>query len=87
MSETEGSEAALAPYKDEVLGILASGLKTPSSRQPALACLLGLVSTKNLLSDEEIGFIVHNVDEVLESDWESIEDSRLAFRILIPLGH
>ncbi|THU86243.1 ARM repeat-containing protein [Dendrothele bispora CBS 962.96] len=75
MEKAEGSEVALTPYKDELLGILSSGLKTPSSRQPTLACLLGLVSTKNLLSVEEIGFIVHNINEILESDPQDIDDS------------
>ncbi|KAF5355338.1 hypothetical protein D9758_006078 [Tetrapyrgos nigripes] len=74
-SKSEDSESALTPYKDEVIGILASGLKTSSSRQPALACLLGMVSTKNLLSNEELGFIVHNVNEILEADTETINDA------------
>lgn len=58
----------LVPYKDEVLGVLTVGLKTPSTRKPALDGLENFILMKDLLSDEELGFIVHNVNEAMQSD-------------------
>jgi DNA repair/transcription protein MET18/MMS19 len=74
--ETETTGPALAPYKDEVLGVLTVGLKTASSRRPALAGLQGMATTENLLTDEELGFVVHNVNEILEADSDELDDVR-----------
>lgn len=60
----------LSPYKDEVLGILTVGLKTPASAYPAIDALKSMVLTGGLLTDEELGFVVHNVNEVLQKDDE-----------------
>lgn len=70
VDDSDPLDTPLSPYKDEILSIVSSALKVSSSRDPALACLLGLVSTEKLVSDEELGFIVHTVDEILleESD-------------------
>ena len=62
--------APLSPYKDEVLGILTVGLKTPASAYPAIDALKSMVLTGGLLTDEELGFVVHNVNEVLQKDDE-----------------
>ncbi len=66
----------LMPYKDEILGVLAVGLKSMSSRRPALAGLQGMVTTENLWTDEELTFIVHNVNEILNADSDEIDDAR-----------
>ena len=58
----------LSPYKDEVLGVLTVGLKTPASAYPAIDALKSMVRTAGLLTDEELGFVVHNVNEVLQKD-------------------
>lgn len=68
--------AALSPYKDEVLGVFTVGLKTATIRKYALDGLKGLVTTRGLLSDEELGFIVHNVNEVLSDNGDEDEDVR-----------
>ncbi|KAJ4473637.1 ARM repeat-containing protein, partial [Lentinula aciculospora] len=81
------SETPLTPYKDEILGIVSSALKVPSSRDPAFACLLGLVSTETLLSDEELGFIVHNVDEILSEESVEVEEaSAPALQLLVTIS-
>ena len=67
----------LSPYKDEVLGVLTVGLKTPASAYPAIDALKSMVRTPGLLTDEELGFIVHNVNEVLQKD-EDETDLRCA---------
>ncbi|KAH6916048.1 RNAPII transcription regulator C-terminal-domain-containing protein [Coprinopsis sp. MPI-PUGE-AT-0042] len=58
----------LSPYKDEVLGVLTAALKVHNLRLPALAGLKGLVTTQNLLSDEEIGFVTHSTSEIIQDD-------------------
>ena len=72
----EAKEVPLAPYKDEVLGVFSVGLKVPSGCQYALKGLLAMVMTPALMSDEELGFIVHNVNELLSSDESGDEDLR-----------
>ena len=73
-------EVALAPYKDEVLGVFTVGLKTATIRKYALDGLKGLVTTRGLLSDEELGFVVHNVNEVLSEGGDEDEDVRSVVR-------
>ncbi|KAJ3721001.1 ARM repeat-containing protein [Lentinula raphanica] len=86
-NDSSSSETPLGPYKDEILGIVSSALKVPSSRDPALACLLGMVSTDNLLSDEELGFIVHNVNEILSEESEEAEEaSAPALQLLVTIS-
>ena len=66
--DPEAHSPPLAPYKDEVLGVFTVGLKNAASRSHALTGLKGMVSTTGLLTDEELGFIVHNVNEILSDD-------------------
>ncbi|XP_006461777.1 hypothetical protein AGABI2DRAFT_185880 [Agaricus bisporus var. bisporus H97] len=65
--EIESTVPPLLPYKDSVLGVLTVGLKTASSRRPALAGLQGMVTSENLLNDAELTFVVHNVNEIMEA--------------------
>ena len=65
----------LMPFKDEVLGIFTVGLKATSPRQPALAGLKAMVNTPNLLADEELGFIVHSVDDLLQAHPDNGDDT------------
>ncbi|TFK26217.1 ARM repeat-containing protein [Coprinopsis marcescibilis] len=66
----------LAPYKDDILGVLTSGLKAHNLLLPALGGLKGLITTKNLLSDEELRFVVHSVNEVIQDHPDQFEDTR-----------
>ncbi|KDQ61341.1 hypothetical protein JAAARDRAFT_190123 [Jaapia argillacea MUCL 33604] len=74
-STSTTQEVFLLPYKDEVLGVLVVGLKNPSSSGPAIDGLKSMVSTRGLLSDEELGYIVHNVNELLDSVGGSADES------------
>jgi DNA repair/transcription protein MET18/MMS19 len=65
-SSTDSS--LLASYKDEVLGVLTAALKVHNLRLPAMAGLKGLVTTQNLLSDEELGFVTHSASEIIQDD-------------------
>ncbi|KAJ3862033.1 ARM repeat-containing protein [Lentinula novae-zelandiae] len=87
VDDSDPLDTPLSPYKDEILSIVSSALKVSSSRDPALACLLGLVSTEKLVSDEELGFIVHSVDEILleESD-EAGETNVPALQLLVTIS-
>ena len=66
----------LMPYKDEVLGVFSAGLIASSTRNAALSGLNAMVATQGLLSNEELGFIVHNVDQVLEGEQDDIDDAK-----------
>lgn len=83
-SSTAASTGAvpMARYKDEVLGVLTVGLKVPSGRRHALIGLLDMVNTLKLLTDEELSFIVHNVNEILADGDVEDEDIRYAFLCL-----
>ena len=75
-------EPPLLPFKDEVLGVLTAGSSLPATRTVALSGLRALVSTKGLLSDEELGFIVHNADQIIEKGAD-YGDSRSSLSIIL----
>ena len=63
-----GKEGHLASLKDETLGVFVVGLNVVSSRRPAMNGLKSMVETDGLISDEELGFIVHHVNDVILDD-------------------
>ncbi|RDB23653.1 MMS19 nucleotide excision repair [Hypsizygus marmoreus] len=71
---TEEVSPLMIPYKDDVLGVVSVGLKTTLSRLPALSVIRGLITTKSLLSEEELGFIVHLVTETFQSEDSDNDD-------------
>ena len=76
-------EIFFLPFKDEVLGILVTGLKAQPSLRPAIEGLDGLVTTPDLLDDQEIGFVVQNVNDVISSQ-EDLLGARCSFSSLSP---
>lgn len=68
-------EGNLASLKDETLSVFIVGLKTFSSRRAALRGLKDMVGTEELITDEELGFIVHNINDVI-LDEEDDEETR-----------
>lgn len=70
-------EAALMPFKDEVLGLYTAGLQTPSLRPVAFLGLKSLVLTDGLLTDEEIGYIVHKVNDIIAVNQDDSDETRL----------
>lgn len=72
----EEGDVPLFQYKDEVLGVLTVGLRNASSASPGLTGLKGMVTTRGLLSEEELGFIVHNINELLQSSESENADIR-----------
>lgn len=77
----DDDDIPLLPYKDEVLGVLTVGLSTQSTCCHALDGLKGLVTTHGLLTDEEVGFVVHKVNELLSG--EEDEDVRSVNTIIL----
>jgi DNA repair/transcription protein MET18/MMS19 len=75
-SVDEDTELPLAPFKDEILGVVASGLKNSTTVRPSLNCIKCLITTKGLLTDEELGFVVHSVSEIIRGDPEESENAR-----------
>ncbi|KAI0773303.1 ARM repeat-containing protein [Trametes elegans] len=78
----EEGDVPLSSYKDEVLGVLTVGLKTPASALPAIDGLKSMVLTRGLLTDEELGFVVHNVNEILQKDEDESEISDASLDLL-----
>lgn len=60
------SEKVLEAYKDQLLGAFTIELKNPASTGAALAGLNHLVQINDLLSSEEVGFVVHNLNDLLQ---------------------
>ncbi|KAJ7148405.1 ARM repeat-containing protein [Mycena crocata] len=81
-------EAPLAPFKDELLGALISGVAAPATTRAALAGLTGLVSTPHLLSDDELGFVVLKVNDVLRTcyDDDNSDDSNSILKLLMTIS-
>ena len=72
LKSDEDQGSLLAPYKDEVLGIFITGVKTASSSLSAIEGLRALVTTPKLLDDDEIGFVVNNVNDIIASGKEDV---------------
>jgi DNA repair/transcription protein MET18/MMS19 len=75
-SITAGQKASLISYKDELLGAFIVGLGNPSSQDPAITGLKILSSTQNLITDEELRYIVHNVNDTIEVSLKNDEQIR-----------
>jgi DNA repair/transcription protein MET18/MMS19 len=70
------TSSPLLQFKDEVLGVVMAGLKNASTVRPASGGIKGLLKAEDLLTDEELAFVVHSVNAVLQGDPEEWGDSR-----------
>ena len=70
LKEINSEEVFLLPFKDDILGVLVLGLMGKSSLRPAIEGLSGLVTTVDLLDDDEIGFVVQKVNDVISGQHE-----------------
>jgi DNA repair/transcription protein MET18/MMS19 len=64
----------LTASKDALLGLLIVSLKAPATRLPALHGLNALVRTPKSLADDELGYIVLEVSELLSQEPDEVED-------------
>ncbi|KAH7105998.1 ARM repeat-containing protein [Auriculariales sp. MPI-PUGE-AT-0066] len=67
------SERLLDDYKDQLLGAFTVELKNPPSSGAAIDGLHQMVLIPELLSNEELGFIVHNLNELLQTENANVE--------------
>ncbi|RXW13568.1 hypothetical protein EST38_g12285 [Candolleomyces aberdarensis] len=74
MSSDLTGDVPLLPYKDDVLGALSGGLKAHNLRIASLTGLKGMVTTERLLTDQELGFIVHSVNEIMQDHPDQFDD-------------
>ncbi|KIJ55124.1 hypothetical protein M422DRAFT_23773 [Sphaerobolus stellatus SS14] len=70
------AERPLDPFKDEIMAVFTVGLKSPSSTPPALGGLDAIIKIQDFLTDEELGFVVHSINEVLSPSAESTDEVR-----------
>lgn len=71
---SQSSVSPLAASKDALLGLLIVSLKAPATCLPALHGLTVLVRTPNLVADDELGYIVLEVGELLRKEPDEVED-------------
>ncbi|KAG2150264.1 Dos2-interacting transcription regulator of RNA-Pol-II-domain-containing protein [Suillus bovinus] len=62
------TSSPLTASKDALLGLLIVSLKSPATCLPALHGLITLVRTPNLVADDELGYIVLEVSELLRKE-------------------
>ncbi|KAG8974923.1 hypothetical protein FRC05_006600 [Tulasnella sp. 425] len=69
-------ERILEAHKDQLLGIISSSLKVAETRMAALSGTLHLVQIHGLLTEEELGYLVQHLNELLEpsSDLQDLKD-------------
>ncbi|THH09922.1 hypothetical protein EW145_g1685 [Phellinidium pouzarii] len=76
----------LLSFKDDVLGAFISGTKALNSREAALEGLKMLSQMQGVLNEEELVYMVHNINEILQSDNENILFSDDALSVLITIA-
>lgn len=64
----------LTSHKDAVLGVLIVGLKSSSTRLPAVHGLSSLIRLPTLLTDTEMGYIVLEIGEFVGKEPDEVED-------------
>lgn len=75
-------ENPLAKFKDSILGALMSGLKVSESQsqngsmKAALEGSYHLIRTPGVLSAEELGYLTHNVNELVAKPTTNFDDIR-----------
>lgn len=69
-------EKPLDQFKDEILGVFTVALKADNSASSALMGLDAMVKTPGLLTDDELGYVVHSINEVLTVSQELSNDVR-----------
>ncbi|KAL5536863.1 hypothetical protein ACEPAF_686 [Sanghuangporus sanghuang] len=71
--EEYGLQGQLLEFKDDILGAFISGTKNPSSCEAALEGIKKVSIMPDVLSDEELVYVVHNINELLQSDAEDAD--------------
>lgn len=69
-------ERPLDSFKDQIIGAFSSGIGAASSRRAALEGLHQVVQIRGLVAIEELGFLVHNINEHLDPKHDDHDDLR-----------
>lgn len=69
-------EKPFTSFKDSILGALMSGMKVSLSRRAALEGSYHLIRTPGVLSIEELGYVTHNVNELITESTPDLDDLR-----------
>lgn len=75
-STIPADERPLEPYKDVLLGALTSGIKISNCRRPALEGSYHLIKIPGVLTPEELGYLTHNVDELISESSPDLDELR-----------
>ncbi|KAG8999782.1 hypothetical protein FRB90_011960 [Tulasnella sp. 427] len=69
-------EHVLEAHKDELLGVISSSVKVADTRMAALSGTSHLVQIQGLLTEEELGYLVQHINELLEpsSDLQDLKN-------------
>ncbi|KAG8918476.1 hypothetical protein FRC00_012446, partial [Tulasnella sp. 408] len=75
-STNYAQERLLEAHKDQLIGVISSSLKVVDTRMAALSGTLHLVQIPGLLTEEELGYLVQHLNELLEpsSDLQDLKD-------------
>ncbi|KAG9047697.1 hypothetical protein FS837_001661, partial [Tulasnella sp. UAMH 9824] len=75
-STNYAQERLLEAHKDQLIGVISSSLKVVDTRMAALSGTLHLVQISGLLTEEELGYLVQHLNELLEpsSDLQDLKD-------------
>lgn len=82
--EKFGLQGLLLSFKDDVLGAFIAGLTVPGGQEAALEGLKRLCEMHEVLSEEEVTYVVHSINEILVGDTEHTGDTRY-FNIILSL--
>ncbi|KAH8111038.1 ARM repeat-containing protein [Phellopilus nigrolimitatus] len=70
-----GLQAQLLSFKDDILGAFISGTKAPTSLEAGLEGLRKLSQMQDVLTEEELVYVVHNINEILQTNGEEAGDA------------
>ncbi|KAI5124282.1 hypothetical protein M0805_005129 [Coniferiporia weirii] len=80
-------QAQLLSFKDDVLGAFISGTKALNCREAALEGLKRLSQMRDVLTEEELIYVIHSINEILQFDSGGVDDlSDEALDVLITIA-
>lgn len=74
--EEYGLQGQLLEFKDDVLGAFISGTKNMSNCEAALEGIRNLALMRDVLTEEELVYVVHNINELLQSNTDDADVAR-----------
>ena len=72
----QGLQTLLLSFKDDILGTFITGIKNTESSEAALEGVKVLTQMEGVLKDDEIVYIVSQVNELLQADLDQAELAR-----------